>query len=350
MSEYNIDSADLDTEKETNNKDKTEAVAGLLEDKKARSMIMASLIAGAIGGILGVYLFSGALGSKTPGEFLKNTERVVVDEESAVIDVAAKTKPAIVSIVGTKKVAARAVPDDFFFFFPFAPAPQPQDGAETETRVSAGTGFFVRSDGLIAINKHVISDSDADYKVYANDGRTFAAQVVARDPVNDIALLKIEGANFPVLEMGDSDNIKVGQKVIAIGNALGQFSNTVTTGVVSGINRSIVASGETSGPSQIDGAIQTDAAINPGNSGGPLLDLSGRVLGINTAISLEGQLLGFAIPSNDLKKDIEVYTERKTIVKPYIGVHYIMISEGLRLERNLTVKQGALIAASSPDE
>ena len=198
MSEYNIDSADLDTEKETNNKDKTEAVAGLLEDKKARSMIMASLIAGAIGGILGVYLFSGALGSKTPGEFLKNTERVVVDEESAVIDVAAKTKPAIVSIVGTKKVAARAVPDDFFFFFPFAPAPQPQDGAETETRVSAGTGFFVRSDGLIAINKHVISDSDADYKVYANDGRTFAAQVVARDPVNDIALLKIEGANFPL--------------------------------------------------------------------------------------------------------------------------------------------------------
>src|SRR3989344_6208575 len=275
------------------------------------------------------------------------------DEESAVINVVERTEPAIVSVVGTKKVASLRQPgdlDDFFFFFPFSLTPRPTQDSEEEQKVSAGTGFFVRSDGLLATNKHVIADNTASYKVLTNDGKEYAAQVVARDPVNDIALLKVEGNNFPVLELGNSDDIKVGQKVIAIGNALGQFSNTVTTGVVSGINRSIVASGETSGPSQIDGAIQTDAAINPGNSGGPLLDLSGRVLGINTAISLEGQLLGFAIPSNDLKKDIEVYTERKTIVKPYIGVHYIMISEGLRLERNLTVKQGALIAASSPDE
>ena len=150
--------------------------------------------------------------------------------------------------------------------------------------------------------------------------------------------------------MGDSDNIKVGQKVIAIGNALGQFSNTVTTGVVSGINRNIVATGQAAGVSQIEGAIQTDAAINPGNSGGPLLDLSGRVLGINTAISAQGQALGFAIPSSDLKKDIEVYGRKRTIVKPFMGVRYIMVTESLKKERSLGVDTGALVTAGGSGE
>src|SRR3989344_7636376 len=275
------------------------------------------------------------------------------DEESAVINVVERTEPAIVSVVGTKKVASLRQPgdlDDFFFFFPFSLTPRPTQDSEEEQKVSAGTGFFVRSDGLLATNKHVIADNTASYKVLTNDGKEYAAQVVARDPVNDIALLKVEGNNFPVLELGNSDDIKVGQKVIAIGNALGQFSNTVTTGVVSGINRSIVASGETSGPSQIDGAIQTHAATNPGNSGGPLLDLSGRVLGINTAISLEGQLLGFAIPVNDLRKDIEVYKASGKIVKPFMGVRYIIITPGLKNEQSLPVEEGALITSGESNE
>ncbi len=316
-----------------------------LDDRKLRSIIIGSLLAGAIGGVLGVYLFTGFMTGQ-PGDVLTR-DRVVVNEESAVIDVVGKTKPAIVSIVGTKKAVSRTNSNDFFFFFPVTPA-VPE---ETEERqVSAGTGFFVRGDGLVATNKHVVSDEAASYKVLTNDGKTFNAQVVGRDPVNDIALLKIEGNGFPILNLGDSDNIKVGQRVIAIGNALGQFTNTVTTGVVSGINRNIVATGQSAEVSQIEGAIQTDAAINPGNSGGPLLDLSGEVIGINTAISSQGQLLGFAIPVSDLKKDIQVYGSRKAIVKPFIGVRYIMITETLQKERSLGVDRGAFITSGNSRE
>ncbi|HYD91232.1 MAG TPA: trypsin-like peptidase domain-containing protein, partial [Flavobacterium sp.] len=234
----------------------------------------------------------------------------------------------------------------FGFLFPFGG----NEGPSTQTEVSAGTGFFVTSDGIIATNRHVVADESATYRVYTNDGKQYDATVLARDPVNDIALIKINGSNFPTLSLGDSDKIKVGQSVVAIGNALGQFSNTVTTGVVSGINRSIVATGESgNAASNIEGAIQTDAAINPGNSGGPLLDILGSVIGINTAVSAQGQSLGFAIPVNELKKDLRSYSQNKKIVQPFLGIRYVTITEGLQEELNLPVKEGAYITAGQND-
>ena len=352
--ENNIDNQIEIKEPSSDTSDKSDKKIAVTE-KLIASLVLGSLVAGAIGGVLGVKLFSSDLDNGLGGIFEEKT--VVLNEESAVIDVAADTRPAIVSVVGTKKVTVSSAPnfpgspDSFFFFFPpFNTTPQQPQTQEQEQQVSAGTGFFVDSSGLIATNKHVIADSKAQYTVYTNDGKQYDAQIVATDPVNDIALLKIEGSGFPSLTLGDSEKIKVGQKVIAIGNALGQFSNTVTTGVVSGINRSIVATGQTAEPSQIEGAIQTDAAINPGNSGGPLLDLSGKVLGINTAISLEGQLLGFAIPVNDLRKDIEVYKASGKIVKPFMGVRYIIITPGLKNEQSLPVEEGALITSGESNE
>src|SRR3989338_831236 len=308
------------------------------KDKEITTLVVVALIAGMFGGIIGVRFFT-----KTGGTVLfGNQKTVVVEEDSAVIEVAEKTKAAIVSIVGHKKVTGTSLPDDFFFFFPFDPSP-PSDEAQ-ERQVSAGTGFFVNENGLIATNKHVVADSAARYTVFTNHGKQYDAVVVATDPVNDLALIKIEGDNFSHLTLADSDSIKVGQRVIAIGNALGQFTNTVTTGVVSGINRSVVATGQSVEISQIEGAIQTDAAINPGNSGGPLLDLTGAVVGINTAISSQGQLIGFAIPSNDLRKDVETYNKQARIIKPFIGIRYIIITPSLKDERNLPVDEGALVS------
>lgn len=313
-------------------------------------LIVSSLLAGVIGGIFGVYLLGGSIGGAGSLDSVLQQERVVVNEDSAVIDVVEESRDSVVSIVGTKEVAESTAPNDFFFLFPFE-SPQQTPNSETEEQqVSVGTGFFVSSNGLIATNKHVVVDEDANYKVFTNEGKQYPAEVVARDPVNDIALLRIEGSNFPTLELGDSENIQIGQRVVAIGNALGEFRNTVTTGVVSGINRSIVATGQALRSEQIEGAIQTDAAINPGNSGGPLLDLEGRVIGINTAISSQGQLIGFAIPINDLKKDIEVYKERSEIVKPFIGVRYVMVTPSLQQERNLPVDHGALMVSGGPSQ
>jgi serine protease Do len=176
-----------------------------------------------------------------------------------------------------------------------------------------------------------------------NDGKKYDATVLSRDPVNDLALVKISASNLATLTLGDSSNLQIGQKVIAIGNSLGQYQNTVTTGVVSGIGRSITAGGTDSGSEQLDGVIQTDAAINPGNSGGPLLDIGGSVIGINTAIDSQGQLVGFAIPVNDIKSDVESFKKTGKITKPFLGVRYVLVNQTIKDENKLSVDYGALI-------
>ena len=190
----------------------------------------------------------------------------------------------------------------------------------------------------------MVEDTTATYTVLTNDGKKFDAQVLSRDPINDLALVKISADNLPTLTLGDSINLEIGQKVIAIGNSLGEYRNTVTTGVVSGIGRNIVAGGG-SGSEQLEGVIQTDAAINPGNSGGPLLDIGGSVIGINTAIDSEGQLVGFAIPVNDLKRDLDSFNRFGKIVKPFLGIRYVLVNESIKEENNLTVDYGALIVS-----
>ncbi len=271
-------------------------------------------------------------------------------EDNIVTEVVSKAEPAVVSIIATKEVKLRRqglLFDDFLFDFPglefFFPQPPVQnDDEERKERVGAGTGFIVSEDGLILTNKHVVVDEEAEYTVFLNDGQKYEAKVLAKDPVLDLAVIKIEGDDFPVLELGDSDKIKIGQTVIAIGNTLGEFRNTVTKGVVSGVGRTVVASGA-DGYETIEEAIQTDAAINPGNSGGPLIDLNGKVIGINTAVSLRGQSVGFALPVNEAKRIIDSVEKYGKIVRPYLGVRYILINEQIAKANDLEYDYGALL-------
>ena len=191
------------------------------------------------------------------------------------------------------------------FSFSFSTSTSCDTGKTKLEEVGGGSGFIISSDGLILTNKHVVSETDAQYSVLTNDGDTYVAKVLARDPNQDLAVLKINATNLSTVSLGDSDSLQLGQTAIAIGNALGQFSNTVSVGVVSGLGRTVTASSEETGEDEtIKGVIQTDAAINPGNSGGPLLDLRGDVIGIDTAIASDAQSIGFAIPINEAKSVI----------------------------------------------
>jgi serine protease Do len=201
---------------------------------------------------------------------------------------------------------------------------------------------------MVLTNKHVVLDEKADYTVFTNDGQKFPAKVIAKDPLQDLAIIKIESnEKFTPIKLGDSDNLEIGQTVIAIGNALGEFRNTVSVGVISGLGRTVTASGggfiET-----IEDVIQTDAAINKGNSGGPLLNLKGEVIGINTAMALGAQNIGFAIPINKAKKDIEQVKTLGKIVYPFLGVRYLLINERVQKEYNLGVNYGALVKEVIP--
>ena len=286
-------------------------------------LILSVIISGIIGGLAG-YVAGTGFGALQGTSILSGNQKVIqVEEESAVVGAVEKVSPAVVSIIITKDVPNRDRSvnplDDFLRQF-FGETPQSQDQqGQQETQkqeIGGGTGFLVSSDGYIVTNKHVVADVTADYMVFLNDGKSYPAKVLARDPLNDIAIIKIEGNNFPTLELGDSSNLKAGQKVIAIGNALGEFRNTVSTGVVSGLSRSIVASGTGFGSEQLFDVIQTDASINPGNSGGPLLNIAGQAIGMNTAIVLSAQNIGFAIPINEVRSAIESVQEQGRIIRP----------------------------------
>lgn len=275
------------------------------------------------------------------------SREIVLESESAVIDVVEKNSPAVISIVVTKDVPKyRSFFDGYDWFFnPFESQPRlngDEQGTEKQ-EIGGGTGFFVSSDGMIVTNKHVVSDADADYTVLTDDGAEYAATVLARHPVFDIAVLKIEGQDFPVVELGDSDNLKVGQFTIAIGNSLGEFANSVSLGIVSGLGRSIVASSGFGESERLSNIIQTDAAINPGNSGGPLLDLSGRVIGVNVAVANGAQNIGFAIPISRVKKIIEEVKNTGKITIPYIGVRYIPLDEEIQKANNLPYDYGVIV-------
>jgi len=223
-----------------------------------------------------------------------------IEYEEAVISAVDKAAPSVVSIVVSKDVPILErcpVTDPFFgdgfrFYVPC-------DSGRTENvEVGGGTGFFVSDDGLILTNKHVVSDRDADYTVFSGEDTSYAARVMAVDDVEDLALLKVEGNGFPVLSLGNSDSVRLGQTAIAIGNALGEYKDTISVGVISGLSRTITAIDPAGDDETIEGVFQTDAAINPGNSGGPLINLRGEVIGINTAIVDGAENIGFAIPIN----------------------------------------------------
>lgn len=284
--------------------------------KKKISFVLYGLI------IILLLLVGWLSGFKMAKSFLGNTfkNRIsVVDEESVATKVVEKSSLSVVTVSANKDVL---------------------DTLSLDTKnveKDIGTGFIVSSDGLIVTNKHVVADTSAKYKVIIGKDETVEVKNIYRDPINDLAILKVDKTGLTPVEMGDSGELKVGQTVIAIGTALGEFRSTVTKGVISGLSRGITASGDGVTTEKLDDVIQTDAAINPGNSGGPLFNSVGQVIGVNVATSQNGQSIGFALPINLVKSSIDNFRKTGEFDRPYLGVAYKMISKKVASENNLPV-------------
>jgi S1-C subfamily serine protease len=303
------------------------------------------LIFGFIGGKISDTVFS-KIFPKLRNESSEKKEislQRIVEEDSAIIDVVEKNSPAVVSIIVTKDVPKfRSFFDDPFGFF----NQQMEDrGGQTEKqKIGGGSGFLVSEEGMIVTNRHVVQDSNAEYTVITNDGKEHPAKIMARDPIKDIAIIKIEGKNFPILEFGNSENLKIGQTVIAIGNSLGEFSNSVSKGIISGLGRSVTAGSGFGKTEQLSNIIQTDAAINPGNSGGPLLDINGKVIGVNVAMAQGAENIAFSIPIGQVEKIVKQVKSNGKISSPFLGIRSIAIDAEIKEENNLPFEYGALIA------
>ncbi len=264
-----------------------------------------------------------------------------LEYDKLTIDAVKKVAPSVVSIVISKHMpkVKSLYPAPFFGPFMFGES----EGTE-KVKIGGGSGFIVHPDGLVLTNKHVVFDPDADYTVIMTDEKEYSGKVVSMDPINDIAVVKISAKDLPTVRLGNSSKLEPGQTVIAIGNALGLFSNTVSKGIISGLSRKISASlGQGGQMEHLRGVLQTDVAINQGNSGGPLIDLSGEVVGINTAIIFGAQNIGFSIPINWAKQDLEDIIKHGRIIKPFIGLQYVMLGKELQTKYKLPVDYGALV-------
>ena len=256
---------------------------------------------------------------------IQSGKKEIVDEESVVTKVVEEATDSVVTVSISKTTILNANPFDIFGdFFGFG---FPGGGQTKEQKIEQdiGTGFIISSDGLIVTNKHVVSDTEAKYKAVIGKDEIAEVKNIYRDPVTDLAILKVDKIGLKLIKLGDSDKVKVGQTVIAIGTALGEFRSTVTTGVISGLGRGITAGSPFEGSEKLENVIQTDAAINPGNSGGPLLNSSGEVIGVSVAVSQNGQNIGFALPINLVKESIDNFKTTGEFERPYLGVSYRMI-------------------------
>lgn len=301
-------------------KRRTAAIVGLLV-----AVLVLTVGAGAIGAWMASR--SGGLNSLMNSGFDGNT--VISDEEADLTNLVNKVSPSVVSIVTTQATGS---------------------GYFRSISEGAGTGIVISGDGYILTNKHVVEGARSVDVIDSDGDRYEDVRLVGSDPLNDLAFLKINGAkDLPVASLGDSGTVRVGQKVITIGNSLGQYQNTVTSGIISGLGRPVVAAADSTGANveSLTDLLQTDAAINPGNSGGPLINMAGQVIGINTAIVSEAQSIGFAIPVNASKGLIRGVIEDGTIKKAYIGVQYMAITPEVRAEYELREKQGAFVQSGT---
>lgn len=326
-------------------------------------LLISIIISGVVGGLTG-FMAADAVSKSEP--FINRLEKLVSGKlpltpltsngVEPIVGMVDRVSPAVVSVIVSKdlpKIDQRLGSDDFFRqflgpnfdrFFGQTPSTDDLTPAPTEKQeVSSGSGFIVSKDGFVVTNRHVVADEAAEYTVVTSKGDRHTAKVMGRDPVNDLAILKIEGDNFPFLNLGDSNELKAGQSVIAIGNALGEFSNTVSTGVISGLSRSIDALSGFGQSERLIGLIQTDASINPGNSGGPLLNTDGEVIGINVAVAQGAQNIGFTIPINQAKPTIDSVRKNGRLIRAYLGVRYIIITPEIAKAQKLTKEYGALV-------
>ncbi|MEN9582797.1 MAG: hypothetical protein RL641_751 [Candidatus Parcubacteria bacterium] len=343
----------------------------------ATSMVVSILTVLMLFGIISLFTFSGEKFSwSIAPNFLKDSNTSYADNDngktsssnyssadSPVVSVVEKASPAVVSIVITKDVPIieqnyqeySPFGDSFFndFFggntFQFRVPQQRQKGTE-KREIGGGSGFFISSDGYIVTNKHVVEDESSEYTVLTNDGKKYDAKILAKDDILDVAILKVKGSGFSYLSFGNSDQLKPGQTAIAIGNALAEFRNSVSVGVISGLSRSITAGDMFGKSEQLEGVIQTDAAINPGNSGGPLLDIKGKVIGVNVAVSQGAENIGFALTSNTVKGIVDSVRENGEIVRPYLGIRYTQITETLKKKNNISVDYGVLVRRGETNE
>ncbi|MFA5854486.1 MAG: trypsin-like peptidase domain-containing protein [Patescibacteria group bacterium] len=315
-------------------------------------VIVASFLLGSFSGAAFGVLFAVSLNQKyypwreTADPAAAVARQPVSAEDRRVIDAVREVSPAVVSVVVKKdlsKLYETTGPLGYFGFeIPQAPTVPGQ-----KQEIGGGTGFVISEDGLILTNRHVAADTEADYEVVFSDGTILPATVLARDSILDIAVLKVQATGLTVAPLGDSDVLSPGETVIAIGNSLSEYRNSVTKGVISAINRRVIA-GNGSGESEVlEEALQTDAAINPGNSGGPLVDLEGKVIGVNTAINRSGQSIGFAIPINAVKIVIESVKVHGKIVRPWLGVRYSMLTAETAKRNGLEVGYGALLVGGT---
>ena len=277
-------------------------------------------------------------------------------QKSPIIEIAKNVCPAVITVV-----VSRDLPKiESFYSFPFGGKeylmPKMEKGRNIKekvekTQIGGGSGFIVSADGYVLTSNHVVADASADYTVILDPKRKYPAKVLSRNPINDIAVLKINAKDLPCIELADSNKIEMGEEVVAIGNALGEFHDTLSAGIVSGLSRFITAFGGIDHQTQsLKGLIQTDAAINPGNSGGPLVNMDGQVVGINTAMIMGAQNIGFAIPINYAKKDLNEVKKYGKIVVPFLGIKYVLISKEMAQINKLPINDGALVVREALGE
>lgn len=311
-----------------------------VDSKKARALsrILIGLIILAIS-FGGGWLGAASYGNDSDTRAIAEQKKVVTSTANLVSSIAGTVGESVVSV----NVTSQSTSSSYGGFFGFGYGPYTQE--------SAGTGVILSSDGLILTNRHVVPAGTTDVSVTLSDGTVLEkvkviARTNARDTL-DIAFLKVEndeGKKLIAAKLGDSSKMQVGDAVVAIGNTLGQFQNTVTSGIISGYGRSLVAGDESGGGAEnLDDMFQTDAAINQGNSGGPLVNMNGEVIGINTAIASDAQTVGFAIPINNVKGLIDNVKKSGKLERPYLGVVYVMLTDDIAQEYNLGVTRGAYI-------
>jgi serine protease Do len=264
-------------------------------------------------------------------------------KKSPIVSIAKKVCPAVITVV-----ASRFLPEiEEFCFLPFKGEkiafPKKIKGNH-RTKIGGGSGFIVSKDGYVLTCNHVVEDKEADFTVIIDPDHKYPAKVLDKDPLIDMAILKIQGNDFPFLKLGDSDKLELGEEVLAVGNPLGEFEDTISWGIVSGLSRKINAcSGFNSNITSLRGLIQTDAAINPGNSGGPLVNMRGEVIGINSAMIMGAENIGFALPINYIKDDLKEVKKEGKIKRPYLGVKYIILNPEISKTNKIDVNYGALI-------